>query len=194
MIMNKIAITGGIGSGKSFICRSLEKRGCLIYDCDSAAKRLMTSSCEIQLKLKSVVGEDVFVNGVLNKAAMAKFLLEGEQNAQKVNGIVHPAVAEDFIRSGLSWMECAILFSSGFDKLVDKVVCVTAPLEIRMARIISRDGISGDKALEWINKQMPQEEVAELSDFVIENDGRKNIEVQIDQMLASLEMATGVIK
>lgn len=87
-------------------------------------------------------------------------------------------------------MECAILFSSGFDKLVDKVICITAPIEVRLERIINRDGISKHKALEWIDKQMPQENVMALSDFVIINDGITNLDNQIDKVLASLDIDT----
>lgn len=90
----------------------------------------------------------------------------------------------------MCWMECAILFSSGFDKLVDKVICITAPIEVRLERIINRDGISKHKALEWIDKQMPQENVMALSDFVIINDGITNLDNQIDKVLASLDIDT----
>lgn len=184
--MVKVAITGGIGSGKSYVCRLLERRGFPVYDCDKAAKRLMFSSVEIQSRLKAVVGEGVILDGAINKAMLAAFLLENDENTRKINNIVHPAVAEDFIRSGYAWMECAILYSSGFNSLVDKVVCVTAPTEVRIDRIVRRDGISRQKALEWINKQMPQEDVVALSDFEIVNDGQSNLEQQIDNILASL--------
>ena len=188
--MVKVAITGGIGSGKSYVCRLLERRGFPVYDCDKAAKRLMSSSVEIQSSLKAVVGEGVILDGAINKAMLAAFLLENDENTRKINNIVHPAVAEDFIRSGYAWMECAILFSSGFDKLVDKVICITAPIEVRLERIINRDGISKHKALEWIDKQMPQENVMALSDFVIINDGITNLDNQIDKVLASLDIDT----
>lgn len=184
----KIAVTGGIGSGKSYVCRLLEKRGCSIYDCDNAAKRIISSSVEIQSKLKNVVGENLYTGKTLNKAVLSQFLLASDANTKIINNIIHPAVADDFIESKMSWMECAILFSSGFDKLVDKVVCVTAPLEVRLERIINRDGISKEKALEWINKQMPQEEVIAHSDFVIINDGIRNLDEQVDKFLVSLNM------
>ena len=171
--MVKVAVTGGIGSGKSYVCKLLEMRGISIYDCDKAAKHIMASSEDIQSELKRVVGSDVFSDGKLNKAKLASFLLKTESNTLKINNIIHPAVAEDFIKSGYGWMECAILFSSGFNRLVDKVICVVAPIDVRIGRIMMRDGISRDKAIEWINKQMPQDEVMSLSDYVIENDGKK---------------------
>lgn len=184
--MVKVAVTGGIGSGKSYVCRLIERRGIHVYDCDSAAKRIMASSDEIKAALCRVVGDDVLSEGRIDKAVLASYLLKSEKNAQQINRIVHPAVAEDFISSGYSWMECAILFSSGFDKLVDKVVCVTAPLEVRVDRIVRRDNISRDNALEWIGRQMPQEEVKTLSDYEIVNDGVLDVDIQIDKILASI--------
>lgn len=184
--MVKVAVTGGIGSGKSYVCRLIERRGIHVYDCDSAAKRIMASSDEIKAALCRVVGDDVLSEGRIDKAVLASYLLKSEKNAQQINRIVHPAVAEDFISFGYSWMECAILFSSGFDKLVDKVVCVTAPLEVRVDRIIRRDNISRDNALEWIGRQMPQEEVKTLSDYEIVNDGVMDVDIQIDKILASI--------
>lgn len=184
--MVKVAVTGGIGSGKSYVCRLIGRRGIHVYDCDSAAKRIMASSDEIKAALCRVVGDDVLSEGRIDKVVLASYLLKSEKNAQQINRIVHPAVAEDFISSGYSWMECAILFSSGFDKLVDKVVCVTAPLEVRVDRIVRRDNISRDNALEWIGRQMPQEEVKTLSDYEIVNDGVLDVDIQIDKILASI--------
>ena len=114
---------------------------------------------------------------------LAEFLLKSDENTAIVNHIVHPAVAEDFVQSGKQWMECAILFSSGFNRLVDRVVCVTAPLEVRLDRIVKRDGITREKAREWIDKQWPQQKVAELSDFVIVNDGTADLESQIGAII-----------
>lgn len=180
----KIAVTGGIGCGKSYVCDFIRRRGIAVYDCDSAAKRLMRTSSVIQDRLKELIGQDVYADGgVLNKAAVSKFLLASDDNAARLNSIVHPAVADDFVASGMEWMECAILFTSSFDRLVDKVVCVTAPLELRIERIMKRDGISRARAEEWIACQMPQEEVLSRSDFEIVNDGNAGIGAQVDALL-----------
>ena len=116
----KTAITGGIGSGKSYVCQLLKERGIDIYDCDSAAKRLMRTSEQLKARLRALVGDDVYIDGRLNKPLLAQFLLASDNNKQAVNAIVHPAVADDFIASGMEWMECAILYESGFDRLVDR--------------------------------------------------------------------------
>ena len=142
----KIGITGGIGSGKSYVCKRLEARGYEVYDCDSAAKRLIRTSPEIKEKLTALIGPDTYskVEGEyrLNKAAVAKFLLASEENAKAIDRIVHPAVFKDFEESGLQWMESAILYESGISRLVDKVIVVTAPEEVRIRRVMQRDGIS----------------------------------------------------
>ena len=106
----KIAITGGIGSGKSYVCRELERHGIMVYDCDAGAKRLMRSDAALQEQLIQLVGNDVYQDGVLQKPVLAKFLLSSEANKQAVNDVVHPAVARDFEQSDCDWLESAILF------------------------------------------------------------------------------------
>lgn len=185
----KIAITGGIGSGKSFVCKRLEARGIQVYDCDREAKRLMHESDEIRQGLQALVGEDVYQGKELNKALLAKFLLQSEENKQAVNAVVHPAVARDFEQSGMDWLESAILFDSGFYRRThfDWIICVTAPLETRVNRVMERDGISRELTLEWINKQMPQEEVVRRSDTEIINDGHADIDKQLDQIIQQIK-------
>lgn len=188
----KIAITGGIGSGKSYVCRMLERRGIMVYDCDAAAKRLMRTSAELRRRLKALVGERVYsADGRLQKRVLAEFLLASEANKQALNDVVHPAVAADYIASGMTWLESAILFESGFDRRVkfDLVVCVTAPRDIRISRIMSRDNITAEKAAEWIDAQMPQEKVAHMSGFRIVNDGTADIESQIDRLFEVKKLA-----
>lgn len=183
-----IAITGGIGSGKSYVCRLLAARGIQVYDCDEAAKRLMASSPSIRLQLQALVGEEVYAEGVLQKPVLARFLLASEANKQAVNDVVHPAVGQDFLQSGYEWLESAILFDSGFDRRIafDFVVCVTAPLDVRLRRVVRRDGISWAKALEWVGRQWPQEEVLRLSDYEIRSGNGDDVGLQIDGLLAKI--------
>ena len=175
----KIGITGGIGSGKSYVCRLLERRGIEVYDCDAAAKRLIRSSSRLRRQLQELIGS-------LEKADISRFLLASEDNQRAVNAIVHPAVFDDFEQSGMQWMESAILYESGADKLVDRVVVVTAPEEIRIERIMKRDGITREKALQWIARQWPQELVRERADVEIVNDGKAELAPQIDELLKAL--------
>ncbi len=184
----KIALTGGIGSGKSFVCRLLEKRGIRVYDCDEAAKRLMRTSLAMQKELSEAVGRDVFPDGILDKRALSEFIVASEANVRTVNDIVHPAVAQDFLSSGYGWLESAILFDSGFDRRVkfDYTVCVTAPLEVRIERIMARDGVTREQAMGWIDRQMAQEEKLRRSCFEIDNSGQTDLDEQIDRLLEEI--------
>ena len=175
----KIGIAGGIGSGKSYVCRRLEARGMIVYDCDAAAKRLIRTSPQLQQQLTDLIGS-------IDKAAMSRFLLASKENAQAINDIIHPAVFQDFLDSGMEWMESAIMYESGIYQLVDKVVVVTAPEELRIQRIMQRDGISREKALQWIHRQWPQEQVKALANYEIVNDGIADIDSQIDLLLHRL--------
>jgi len=184
----KIGITGGIGSGKSYVCRRLETRGISVYDCDSAAKRLIQTSPEIRKGLTALIGPEVYLSdGKLNKKAVTQFLLSSEDNAKAIDAIVHPAVFRDFEQSGLQWMESAILFESGAYKLVDRSVVVSCPDEIRIERVMQRDGISREKVLEWMNRQLSQEEVRRRADFEIINDGIADIDKQLNKILRNMQ-------
>ena len=193
----KIGITGGIGSGKSYVCRLLEQRGYTVYDCDSAAKRLIRTSPFIRRRLTALIGPETYFKEsgdrsqesgeyILNKKAVAEFLLKSEENARAIDRIVHPAVFRDFIESGMEWMESAIIYESGIYRLVDRVIVVTAPKELRIQRVIARDEISREKVLEWMSRQLPQEEVRQRADFEIVNDGQADINRQLDDILGKI--------
>ena len=184
-----IAITGGIGSGKSYVCSRLAAQGISVYDCDKAAKRLMATSADIRQGLIGLVGPEAYIDGKLNKPKLASFLLASEENKQAVNEVVHPAVAADFLASGCEWLESAILFESGFHRRLhfNAVVCVTAPEDVRVQRVMKRDGISRQRALEWVRCQMAQEEMVRLSTFQISNDGCEDIDQQINELLLKLK-------
>ena len=179
----KIGITGGIGSGKSYICLQLKERGIQVYDCDAAAKRLIRTSPEIKRKLTDLVGTDAYIDGKLNKAAIAQFLLRSEANAKAFDNIVHPAVFQDFEESGMQWMESAIMYESGIYRLVDKVIVVTAPQEVRIQRVMQRDHISRNEVLQWMQRQWPQEKIVKRADYEIINDGIADINTQIDNII-----------
>ena len=189
----KTGITGGIGSGKSYVCKRLQARGFEVYDCDEAAKRLIRTSPDIHRQLTALIGPDAYHRSplttspyTLNKAAVAQFLLQSEENAKAIDAIVHPAVFQDFEESGMEWMESAILFESGIYRLVDCVIVVTAPEEVRIQRVMQRDGITREKVLEWMQRQWPQEEVVRHADFEIINDGIADIDEQIENILLKM--------
>lgn len=175
----KVGIAGGIGSGKSYVAARLAARGIAVYDCDEAAKRLIRTSPKLRQQLADLVGS-------LDKAAISQFLLESEANQLAINAIIHPAVFADFLQSGYDWLESAIMYESGANRYVDRVIVVTAPEEVRLNRIMRRDGITRRQAYQWIARQWPQEKVQELADYVIVNDGQQDIDQQIDDIIKSL--------
>lgn len=201
----RIAITGGIGSGKSFVCRMLAERGIDIYSCDTEAQRIIATHPGVQSELSALVGDDVYLpEGTpmpfgagrrINKSLLSAFMHRGPHFAAKVNAIVHPRVAEDFLESGRRWMECAILFESGFDRYVDCIVNITCPLEERIARIMARDHCDRSTALRWIGMQISEEERCARSHHIIHNDGSQPLLPQIERLLlcvkTSIDAARG---
>lgn len=189
----KIGITGGIGSGKSYVSRLLKERGIPVYDTDSAAKHLMMERSEVRCGLTALLGADVYnVDGSLNKPLVASFLFASSENAARINAIVHPAVKADFLswasrQHGVVAMECAILFEAGFSDVVDFVVSVEAPFETRVHRAMRRDGASEESVLRRIKSQMADDERRRKSDFTIENDGVQPLLPQIDKLISTLE-------
>ena len=187
---HKIAITGGIGSGKSYICRSIEAAGYPIFYCDDEAKRIIRGDKQVQQSLRELVGEGVYnEEGKLVKPVLAAFLCKGKAYAAQVDAIVHPRVGETFIEwceqqtTDKVFMECALLFESGFDRYVDFTIHVAAPQDVRLQRVMTRDNVTREKALEWMALQMPEEEKARRADFIINNDGTSELEPQISQIL-----------
>ena len=175
----KVGIAGGIGSGKSYVARRLALRGIRVYDCDSAAKRIMRSEA-IQQQLQALIGSKP------DKQALTQYLLQSDDHARAINAIVHPAVFADFEQSGLEWLESGIMYESGANHYVDRVVVVTAPEEVRLQRIMQRDAISREQALQWLSRQWPQERVRQLADFEIVNDGLTDIDKQLNNILEQL--------
>ena len=104
-----------------------------------------------------------------------------------MNAIVHPAVFRDFEQSSMQWMESAILFESGADTLVNKTVAVTAPQEVRIQRVIERDGITREKAQQWMARQWSQTDVMARADYIIVNDGVTDIDKQIESLLEKIK-------
>ena len=136
-------ITGGIGSGKSYVCRRLAERGFPVFYCDDEAKRLIRTDPELRLRLTEIVGAALYDDaGRLNKAVMAAYLCGGAEQAARVDAEVHPRVAREFLRwageqrAPVVVMECALLFEARFDRLVDRRILVAAPRDVRLRRVM----------------------------------------------------------
>lgn len=196
--MIKLGITGGIGSGKSTVSEIFSLLGVPVYIADKESKRLTKTSVVIKEQLITLFGEQLYQNEALNKALLASYIFNDKEKLDKVNKIIHPVVGNDFIEwlelhknSEIVAQEAAILFESGFNKLVDKVIVVYTPLEIRIKRTMDRDGVSREKVQERIENQMSDEKKVELSDFVIVNDGTLSL---IEQVLEIIDKLKGQTK
>ena len=196
--MIKLGITRGIGSGKSFVSRCLKEGFSVqVYDTDREAKRLMLEHEGIRADLIALLGEEVYTAAGLNKPLLAAYIFSSPENAQKVNAIVHPRVKEDFRnwafrqeQAGcqLVGVESAILFESGFDREVDKTLTVSAPLELRITRVMERDRVGREQVLERITAQISDEERNRLSDFSVENAETSDIHAQLVRILSVLNV------
>lgn len=189
----KLGITGGIGSGKSLVCRLLEVIGIPVYISDVETKQLMTTDLSIREELVALLGENVYAGGELNKQLLASYLFGNPEHARQVNGIVHPRVKEDFRR----WVqhhavfpvvaiESAILIEAGFAGEVDVVVMVYAQEEIRIERAVKRDSASRELIEKRVRSQMSDEEKRNQADFVIVNDGETPLIPQVLELIGSL--------
>lgn len=173
----KIGITGGIGSGKTFICRLFQMLGVPVYNADEEAKKLMNTDSRIREKLVAQFGQAVYKDGQLDRAFLARVVFSDAQKLQILNSIVHPIViqeAKDWAarqKTRYSLKEAALLFESGSYKELDYTILVTAPLDLRVQRVMHRDGMTEQQVRERISKQLSDEEKLQLADFVIVNDG-----------------------
>ena len=175
----QIGITGGIGSGKSLVCRIFHVLGVPVYDADSQAKKLMTTDGILIDEIKKEFGSLSYdEGGTLNRALISKAVFDEPEKLTKLNSLVHPRVAEDYNRwiseqSGANYClkEAALMFESESYRLLDKIIVVTAPDEQRIKRVMQRDPQRSRADVENIIKnQMAQEEKNKRADFVIKND------------------------
>lgn len=187
-----LGITGGIGSGKSYISQLLRQEGVPVYDCDSRAKELNNVDPYIRKALVELVGENVYDGSGLVKPVLAAFLFASKDNAERVNAIVHPVVRRDFEewvsgqRAEIVGVESAILYESGFDSLADFVLYVSASEEVRIARAMKRDGVERDRIVERIRLQGA---FSDRADFVLENEGRSDEELinELNEIIQSIK-------
>ena len=185
--MIKIGITGGIGSGKTTVCKIFELLDIPVYYADDEAKHLLDSDNKVKLSIVNTFGNEVLNDkGKIDKKKLASFVFNNKEKLEKLNSIVHPAVRahfENWLKQYSSQKyilkEAAILFESGVYKLVDKVITVTAPLELKINRTMQRDKITREQVELRISNQISDEEKIERSQFVIHNDEQQLLIPQI---------------
>jgi dephospho-CoA kinase len=182
-----IGVTGGIGSGKSTVCKIFNSLGIPIYDADYNAKRLMSNDPEIRSQIISNFGEEAYQDGQLNRKFLASKVFNDEANLKIINQIVHPQVAKDFEEWTLGktqvpylLKEAALLFESGSYKKLDKIIAVIAPENLRIKRVLIRDLHRNEADIKAIiQKQLSEKELRAKADFVIKNDGESFVIPQV---------------
>ncbi|WP_199136688.1 dephospho-CoA kinase [Pedobacter sp. ASV12] len=186
--MLKIGITGGIGSGKTTVCKVFETLGIPVFYADTVAKGLMVSDPVLIAGVKKAFGEESYaVSGALNNKHIAQIVFNNQAELDKLNALVHPAVFRAFD----SWVkkvppsvpytlkEAALLFESGSYQLCDKNILVTAPLELKLARVMQRDGASREQVQARMDKQWSDEQKGKMADYFIENTEHQSIILQV---------------
>lgn len=184
----QIGITGGIGSGKSLICRIFQSLGVPVYDADSHAKNLMTTDGILVDQIKKEFGTLSYdEKGDLNRAYLSQTVFSDEEKLHRLNSLVHPRVAVDYNRwlaehQGSAYVvkEAALLFESGSSALLDKIMVVTAPEKMRVKRVLKRDPQRTEQdIIKIIRNQMNEEEKLKKADFIIHNNETELVVPQV---------------
>ena len=183
----KVGITGGIGSGKTSICMIFETLGVPVYYSDMRAKQLMNTNSELKAAISDCFGNGIYCNGTLDRRKLAEIVFNDRIALEKINSLVHPAVFRDFEHwhsqqtTPYTIEESAIIFESGIAERFDKIILVTAPENIRIERVCSRDNVAPETVSQRIRNQMPDVEKIPQVDYVIYND---NVEMVIPLVMA----------
>lgn len=173
--MFKLGVTGGIGSGKSSVCKVFRLLGIPVFAADEEARSIMENDHGLILKLKSLTGRDLYPGGRLDRALLASLIFNNSLLLEKVNSLVHPVVFERFNEwveiqtSPYVIMEAAILLESGASSLVDRVAVVVAPVEERIERVIQRNDLTREQVLDRIRNQMDDESRIKSAHYIIKN-------------------------
>ena len=190
-IQKLIAITGGIGAGKSVVADIVRAAGYAVYDCDQRAKELMTSSPAIKQALTAEFGQDIYINDTLNKQLLSNIVFTDKDALKYVNNTVHPAVRADITKGELQqegmpvFVETALLQEGGIDAMVDLVWNVTAPVETRIQRVIKRNSTTREKVIERIKSQKELSNIKGVSIIEIINDGTTPLLPQVMKSILS---------
>ena len=203
MTMQKIGITGGIGSGKSYVSDIIKSMGFPVYHSDESAKSLMESNPVIKEGLLLLFGESIYEKGELNKKKLAELIFESPELREKVNAIVHPIVRADFAQwasnqsQEIVFNEAAILFETGAHTNFYATILVIAPEAIRIDRVMKRENCSRALVLKRIHSQWSDEQKSGLANFQIINDSVSPLLIQVEKVLekiSALNNLSSIIK
>lgn len=192
----RVGITGGIGSGKSIVCKFFKILGVPVYSADDRAKWLMANDPELKGQLEAEFGNETYLqDGSLDRVFLAQKVFCDPEKVKKINSIVHPAVGKDFNHwaenqtAPYLLKEAALLFETGSASELDKIITVSSPLKIRMARVLMRDPHRNEAQInQIINQQLPDEKKNELADFVIKNSENKLLIPQVLEIHKKLSL------
>ena len=187
--MFKLGLTGGIGSGKTLVCQIFEKLGIPVYYADSAARDLMNKDAELMAGIRRMFGDEAYGDKGLDRKYLAESVFGDQKKLNGLNQLVHPAVRKDFIgwskaQEGAPYVieEAAILFESRASEGMDLSVLVYAPEELRISRVMERDGVEREAVLKRMEHQMSEEKKMEMADHVLVNDGKRMILPQVVEL------------
>lgn len=184
--MLAVGITGGIGSGKSYVCEIFAKIGIPIYNADFRARFIANESAQVKKQILTFFGSESYLNNELNRPFIASEVFNNPDKLNTLNRIIHPEVEKDYFNWLIKYKsfpytlkEAAILFESGAYKKLDKTILVSADIDLRINRVMSRDNITKEAVLHRMKNQWPTEKIIPLTDFIIENNGKNLILPQI---------------
>lgn len=194
--MIRVGVTGGIGSGKSLVCSVLIAMGYPVFNADNDARLVVEQDIKAITAIKELFGNDIYTDKKLNRSKVGELVFANPELLGKLNEIIHPLVIKRFIdwveenkKHQLVFMEAAILFESGVEKGLDKVMSVVAPTELRIQRVMKRDGLSENLIADRMKRQWSQDELIKRSDCVIDNDGVKLLLPQVIKIVDDLVKA-----
>ena len=184
-----IAVTGGIGSGKSLVIEEFSKfPNVVTYIADEETKKLMTTSSDVRKKIIKTFGEEAYVNNQLNREFIASIVFKDEQKLKEINSIVHPEVSKHFFEFAqlhtdkIILYESALVFETGYAKKFNYVITVTAPLHTRIERIINRDKTIQEQVFQRMSKQWKEDKKTLQSHYIISNKQIEETKAQIKRI------------
>jgi dephospho-CoA kinase len=174
----KVAVTGGIGSGKTSLCSLFAGLGYTVLSSDTVAKEIMIQNAGVKKQIIKNFGSESYIDGKLNKEYLAKKVFSNPEKTELINSIVHPAaikemelrISKEFLKKDIVFVESALVYEAKIHKNFDYVILVAAGDEEKTARVVKRDNVKPDSVIERMNNQIPDEEKKKRADFIINND------------------------
>ena len=178
----KIAVTGGIGSGKSSVCEIFHSNGYPVLYADDISKEILSTNESVKEKIVKEFGNESFIEDKPNHKFLSESVFSDDKKVQKINSILHPPVIEKIVflmeqelkQNKMVFVEAALIYEAKMENLFDYVIVVTAPDETRIKRVMESKGLTKEEVINRMSKQIPQEKKKSLADFVIQNDKTKN--------------------